>query len=75
MIAVTLLTTSALLAALGTASPATQLHERQSNSNTPAVSVKGNAFFAGSNRFYVRGIDYQPGECLCVSRLCASADS
>ncbi|KIV84134.1 1,3-beta-glucanosyltransferase gel1 [Exophiala sideris] len=26
-----------------------------------AVTVKGNAFFAGSNRFYIRGVDYQPG--------------
>ena len=30
-------------------------------SSLPTVSVKGNAFFAGSNRFYIRGIDYQPG--------------
>lgn len=27
----------------------------------PAVSVKGNAFFAGNDRFYIRGVDYQPG--------------
>ncbi|KAI9884547.1 MAG: beta-glucanosyltransferase [Watsoniomyces obsoletus] len=26
-----------------------------------AVTVKGNAFFVGDKRFYVRGIDYQPG--------------
>jgi len=25
------------------------------------ITVKGNAFFQGNNRFYVRGIDYQPG--------------
>jgi hypothetical protein len=25
------------------------------------VTVKGNAFFAGKDRFYVRGVDYQPG--------------
>jgi hypothetical protein len=25
------------------------------------ISVKGNAFFAGDKRFYVRGVDYQPG--------------
>lgn len=25
------------------------------------VTVKGNAFFAGSERFYIKGIDYQPG--------------
>ncbi|KAL8939229.1 MAG: hypothetical protein Q9216_003475 [Gyalolechia sp. 2 TL-2023] len=28
---------------------------------TPKVTVKGNAFFAGSERFYIRGVDYQPG--------------
>jgi len=27
----------------------------------PAVTIKGNAFFAGSERFYIRGLDYQPG--------------
>lgn len=27
----------------------------------PAVSVQGNAFFAGGSRFYIRGVDYQPG--------------
>ncbi|KAF2793654.1 glycoside hydrolase family 72 protein [Melanomma pulvis-pyrius CBS 109.77] len=27
----------------------------------PAVSVKGNAFFTGNTRFYVRGVAYQPG--------------
>lgn len=26
-----------------------------------AVTVKGNAFFQGDSRFYVRGVDYQPG--------------
>jgi len=27
----------------------------------PVVSIKGNAFFAGGKRFYIRGVDYQPG--------------
>ncbi|KAI0006549.1 glycoside hydrolase family 72 protein [Xylariaceae sp. FL0662B] len=27
----------------------------------PTVTVSGNAFWAGDTRFYVRGIDYQPG--------------
>jgi hypothetical protein len=27
----------------------------------PPVTVKGNAFFAGDERFYVRGVAYQPG--------------
>ncbi|KAK8139562.1 hypothetical protein PG984_000685 [Apiospora sp. TS-2023a] len=27
----------------------------------PAVTASGNAFWAGKERFYIRGIDYQPG--------------
>jgi 1,3-beta-glucanosyltransferase GAS5 len=27
----------------------------------PPVTVKGNAFFANGQRFYIRGVDYQPG--------------
>jgi len=30
-------------------------------SSLPGITVKGNAFFAGSDRFYIRGVDYQPG--------------
>ena len=25
------------------------------------ITIKGNAFFNGTDRFYIRGIDYQPG--------------
>ncbi|KAJ5793236.1 uncharacterized protein N7503_009214 [Penicillium pulvis] len=32
----------------------------QSDSITP-ITVKGNAFFKGDERFYIRGVDYQPG--------------
>lgn len=32
-----------------------------STGKLPAVTVKGNAFFAGNSRFYIRGVDYQPG--------------
>jgi len=32
-----------------------------SNANTPPVSVKGNAFFTSKGRFFIRGVDYQPG--------------
>ncbi|KAF2024380.1 hypothetical protein EK21DRAFT_94124 [Setomelanomma holmii] len=34
---------------------------RQTKGNLPAVTVKGNAFFTGDQRFYVRGVAYQPG--------------
>lgn len=30
-------------------------------SSLPTVTASGNAFWAGKTRFYVRGIDYQPG--------------
>lgn len=30
-------------------------------STLPTITTKGNAFFAGDDRFYIRGIDYQPG--------------
>ncbi|PHH83343.1 hypothetical protein CDD82_1856 [Ophiocordyceps australis] len=29
--------------------------------NLPPVTVSGNAFWTGKDRFYIRGIDYQPG--------------
>ncbi|KAK5745692.1 1,3-beta-glucanosyltransferase [Elasticomyces elasticus] len=32
-----------------------------SSGSVPTVTVKGNAFFAGEDRFYIRGVDYQPG--------------
>lgn len=32
-----------------------------SGSSLPTVTTKGNAFFAGDDRFYIRGVDYQPG--------------
>jgi len=47
----------AILAALGLASTAFA----QAKGKLPPVTVKGNAFFAGDQRFYVRGVAYQPG--------------
>ncbi|KAK3685749.1 Glucanosyltransferase-domain-containing protein [Podospora appendiculata] len=35
-----------------------QPHKRAS---LPAVTASGNAFWQGSTRFYIRGVDYQPG--------------
>lgn len=37
-----------------------KLAPRQSSSIVP-ITVKGNAFFKGDERFYMRGLDYQPG--------------
>ncbi|KAH8724046.1 Glucanosyltransferase-domain-containing protein [Phaeosphaeriaceae sp. PMI808] len=47
---------AAVLAASAAASPAAI----EKRTITP-VTVKGNAFFAGDKRFYIRGVDYQPG--------------
>ena len=51
----------------------TALASIASRANLPAVTVKGNAFFAGNNRFYVRGVDYQPGEHLWKTETNRSA--
>ncbi|KAM0285664.1 hypothetical protein ACHAQH_001370 [Verticillium albo-atrum] len=51
------------LAAVSVADAATKT-ARQNPDGTrslPAISVSGNAFWADGERFYVRGIDYQPG--------------
>ncbi|KAK7720801.1 1,3-beta-glucanosyltransferase [Botryosphaeria dothidea] len=51
------------IAAPALASPA-KLEARASSTSsgkTPQVTVKGNAFWAGDERFYIRGVDYQPG--------------
>ncbi|KAI8933060.1 hypothetical protein NX059_012525 [Plenodomus lindquistii] len=34
---------------------------RQANGDLTPITVRGNAFFAGNERFYVRGVAYQPG--------------
>ncbi|GAB0137426.1 hypothetical protein EsDP_00005691 [Epichloe bromicola] len=52
------------LAAIGavTASPTpTEQEPPSKRAKFPTVSVSGNAFYAGKDRFYLRGIDYQPG--------------
>ncbi|KAI5254255.1 beta-glucanosyltransferase [Aureobasidium subglaciale] len=59
----------ALSASLAVASPALEARATSTSSKAsgtssgslPTVTVKGNAFFAGNDRFYIRGVDYQPG--------------
>ena len=34
---------------------------QQSKGKLPPVEVRGNAFYAGDKRFYMRGVAYQPG--------------
>jgi hypothetical protein len=43
------------------ATPAKAAASGTSSGSLPAVTVKGNAFFAGDTRFYMQGLDYQPG--------------
>ncbi|KAJ0119088.1 glycoside hydrolase family 72 protein [Diaporthe amygdali] len=53
---------SALLAATVSANPTpTEEQPPSKRSSLPSVTASGNAFWTGSTRFYVRGIDYQPG--------------
>lgn len=54
-------TTIVVSAALCGAVLASPSVDRRQNSKTPPVTVKGNAFWQGNTRFYMRGIDYQPG--------------
>ncbi|KAH0000652.1 hypothetical protein KCU78_g15269, partial [Aureobasidium melanogenum] len=52
----------ALSASLAIASPTLEARATSTSSGSlPTVTVKGNAFFAGNDRFYIRGVDYQPG--------------
>ena len=39
-----------------------------------SITVQGNAFFQGNNRFYIRGVDYQPGGSSEISDPLADAD-
>lgn len=64
--------TATAVLSLAALSAGSALKPRQSS--LPAVEVKGNAFFAGSDRFYVRGVDYQPGGSSDVADPIADAD-
>jgi hypothetical protein len=35
--------------------------QMQTRNTVTPVTIKGNAFFQGDQRFYIRGVDYQPG--------------
>ncbi|KAI9054422.1 hypothetical protein LZ554_001584 [Drepanopeziza brunnea f. sp. 'monogermtubi'] len=51
---------SAILASGVAAGPSPVIAERATSTLTP-ITVTGNAFYRGSERFYIRGVDYQPG--------------
>jgi len=52
---------SALGAAVSPVFASVVARQSGSKGNLTPVTVKGNAFFAGDERFYVRGVAYQPG--------------
>ncbi|KJZ71188.1 hypothetical protein HIM_09443 [Hirsutella minnesotensis 3608] len=69
-----------ILVAIGTvlASPSAMGKEPPSKrADLPTVTTSGNAFWAGKERFYIRGIDYQPGgssadkDPLADSKICS----
>jgi hypothetical protein len=53
--------TFAVAAALSLAASTVQAGSVQARDDVTPVTVKGNAFFKGNERFYIRGVDYQPG--------------
>jgi hypothetical protein len=58
----TVLSAAAAFGGLASASPTpTEPEQPHKRSSLPTVTASGNAFWTGSTRFYVRGIDYQPG--------------
>lgn len=52
--------TAASLLAAGAAATPTLAPAKRATGVTP-ITIKGNAFFQGDKRFYIRGVDYQPG--------------
>ncbi|KAL2192290.1 glycoside hydrolase family 72 protein [Corynascus similis CBS 632.67] len=58
--------TAALLSAIAAANavhagPTATLRSKPRATELEPITVTGNAFFKGKERFYIRGIDYQPG--------------
>ena len=62
-----------LLGASTVFSAATNIKDR--DSSIVPITVKGNAFFKGDERFYIRGVDYQPGGSSKLHDSIADADS
>lgn len=54
---------SAVLAQDSSVSNSTSSSSSSGNGSTPAITISGNAFFssATNERFFIRGVDYQPG--------------
>ncbi|KAK3988295.1 Glucanosyltransferase-domain-containing protein [Cladorrhinum sp. PSN332] len=62
MRSITLLSVLTTLPWLGSSTPTpTEPDRPRKRASLPIVTVSGNAFWQGKDRFYVRGVDYQPG--------------
>lgn len=59
--AILLAAVSAALASAGPTKVEMTPNKIAARASLPTVTTKGNAFYAGDTRFYVRGVDYQPG--------------
>jgi hypothetical protein len=66
-----LLSITTVLSAIGVLAATVQPQKRALS----AITVKGNAFFAGNSRFYIRGVDYQPGGSSNVADPIANLDT
>lgn len=60
------------IAARATASSSASSASGTSSGSLPTITTKGNAFFAGDSRFYIRGVDYQPVSSSDISTIRAS---
>ncbi|KAL2104951.1 hypothetical protein VUR80DRAFT_9263 [Thermomyces stellatus] len=57
----TILSALAALTAVSATPTKTEKQPPSKRASLPTVTASGNAFWAGDERFYIRGIDYQPG--------------
>ncbi|EPS29668.1 putative beta-1,3-glucanosyltransglycosylase [Penicillium oxalicum 114-2] len=57
------------------AAPSTSSTNVKRDSDITPITVKGNAFFKGDERFYIRGVDYQPGGSSKLADPIADAES
>ncbi|TVY53706.1 1,3-beta-glucanosyltransferase gel1 [Lachnellula cervina] len=52
---------AAAISATGVAAAGTPVLAPRASSTLTPITVTGNAFYQGTDRFYIRGVDYQPG--------------
>lgn len=56
----------AALAAIPLSSSIAQVVPRQNTGGVQPVTTRGNAFYRGDERFYIRGVAYQPGKLIAT---------